>query len=52
MKNKFLQNNIARLNTFFLAFIIVSITSTNVNAQYKPNQEFGILGGLDIMWVI
>tara|TARA_B100000683_G_C12451978_1_gene540472 strand:+ start:528 stop:1373 length:846 start_codon:yes stop_codon:yes gene_type:complete len=44
MKNKCLQNNIARLNIFVLCFIFI-ISSLNINAQYKPNQEFGILGG-------
>ena len=45
MKNKFLQNIITRINIFFLSFIITIISSVNLNAQYKPNQEFGILGG-------
>ena len=45
MKNKCLQNNIARLNIFFLSIIFIINSSLNVNAQYKPNQEFGILTG-------
>ena len=45
MKKKFLQNNITRLNIFVLSIIFIIISSLNVNAQYKPNQEFGILGG-------
>ena len=45
MKKIRLQNNIARLNIFVLCFIFIIISSLNVNAQYKPNQELGILGG-------
>ena len=45
MKNKCLQNNITGLNIFVLCFIFIIVSTVNVNAQYKPNQEFGILGG-------
>ena len=45
MKNTRLKDIFTRWNTLLLAVLFIFISSTESNAQYKPNQEFGILGG-------
>tara|TARA_B110000091_G_scaffold111690_1_gene120946 strand:- start:2207 stop:3055 length:849 start_codon:yes stop_codon:yes gene_type:complete len=45
MKNTSLKDIFTRWNTLLLASIFIFISTTESNAQYKPNQEFGILGG-------
>ena len=45
MKNTNLKDIFTRWNTLLLAVLFIFISSTESNAQYKPNQEFGILGG-------
>ena len=45
MKNTNLKDIFTRWNTLLLAVIFIFISTTESNAQYKPNQEFGILGG-------
>jgi len=45
MKNTNLKDIFTRWNTLLLAVLFSFISSTESNAQYKPNQEFGILGG-------
>lgn len=45
MKNTNLKDIFTRWNTLLLAVIFIFIPTTESNAQYKPNQEFGILGG-------
>jgi hypothetical protein len=45
MKNTRLKDIFTRWNTLLLASIFIFISTTESNAQYKPNQEFGILGG-------
>ena len=39
------KNIFTRLNKIILSIIFITSSSLNVSAQYKPNQEFGILGG-------
>ena len=45
MKNTNLKDIFTRWNTLLLAVLFIFISTTESNAQYKPNQEFGILGG-------
>ncbi len=45
MKNTSLKDIFTRWNTLLLAVLFIFISTTESNAQYKPNQEFGILGG-------
>lgn len=45
MKNTNLKDIFTRWITLLLAVIFIFISTTESNAQYKPNQEFGILGG-------
>jgi hypothetical protein len=45
MKNTNLKDIFTRWNTLLLASLFIFISTTESNAQYKPNQEFGILGG-------
>ena len=45
MKNTSLKDIITRWKNIVLSIIIFIVSNTNVNAQYEPNQEFGILGG-------
>lgn len=45
MKNTNLKDIFTRWNTLLLSVIFIFIPTTESNAQYKPNQEFGILGG-------
>ena len=45
MKNTNLKDIFTRRNTLLLAVLFIFISTTESNAQYKPNQEFGILGG-------
>ena len=39
------KNFFTRLNKIILSVIFITSSSLNVSAQYKPNQEFGVLGG-------
>jgi len=45
MKNTNLKDIFTTWNTLLLAVLFLFISTTESNAQYKPNQEFGILGG-------
>ena len=45
MKNTSLKDIFTRWNTLLLAVLFIFISTTESNSQYKPNQEFGILGG-------
>ena len=45
MKNTSLKDIFTRWNTLILAVLFIFISTTESNSQYKPNQEFGILGG-------
>lgn len=45
MKNTNLKDIFTRWNTLLLAVLFIFISTTESNSQYKPNQEFGILGG-------
>ena len=45
MKNTNLKDIFTRWNTLLLAVLFIFISTTESKAQYKPNQEFGILGG-------
>ena len=45
MKNTSLKDIITRWKNIVLSIIIFIVSNTNANAQYEPNQEFGILGG-------
>lgn len=45
MKNTSLKDKFTRRNNFILSIIFITVSSFNANAQYEPNQEFGILGG-------
>ena len=45
MKNTNLKDIFTRRNTLLLAVLFIFISTTESKAQYKPNQEFGILGG-------
>ena len=45
MKNTSLKDIFTRWNTLRLAVLFIFISTTESNSQYKPNQEFGILGG-------
>lgn len=45
MKNTSLKDIITRWNNIVLSIIFFIVSNTNANAQYEPNQEFGILGG-------
>ena len=45
MKNTNLKDIFTRWNTLLLAVLFIFISTTKSIAQYKPNQEFGILGG-------
>ena len=39
------KNVFTRLNKIILSIIFITSSSLNISAQYKPNQEFGVLGG-------
>ncbi len=45
MKNTNLKDIFTRGNTLIFAVLFIFISTTESNAQYKSNQEFGILGG-------
>ena len=45
MKNTNKKNIFTRLNKIILSIIFITSSSVNISAQYKPNKEFGILGG-------
>ena len=45
MKNTSLKDIITRWNNIVLSIIFFIVSNANANAQYEPNQEFGILGG-------
>ena len=45
MKNTSLKDIITRWNNIILSIIFFVVSNNNANAQYEPNQEFGILGG-------
>lgn len=45
MKNTNLKDIFTRWNTLLLAVLFIFISTTESKAQYKPSQEFGILGG-------
>lgn len=45
MKNTSLTDIITRWNNIILSIIFFIVSNNNANAQYEPNQEFGILGG-------
>ena len=45
MENKFLQKKIAINYICIFSFIFINLYCINLNAQYKPNQELGILFG-------
>ena len=45
MKNTNPQNILTRFNKIVLSIIFITSSSLNTSAQYKPNQEFGVLGG-------
>ena len=45
MKNTSLKDIISRWNNIVLSIIFIFVCNANANAQYEPNQEFGILGG-------
>ena len=45
MKNKFLQKKITINYIYIFSFIFINLYCINLNAQYKPNQELGILFG-------
>ena len=46
MKNtKNTKNIFTRFNKIVLSIILITSSSINISAQYKPNKEFGILGG-------
>lgn len=45
MKNTSLKDIISRWNNIVLSIIFFIVSNANANAQYEPNQEFGILGG-------
>jgi len=46
MKNIPLKNISTRWNNFILSVIFIALSSVSASAQYQPNQEFGILGGV------
>ena len=45
MKNINIKEIFTRWNTLLLSILFLCISTTESNAQYQPNQEFGILGG-------
>lgn len=45
MKNTNPKKVFTRLNKIILSIIFITSSALNVSAQYKPNQEFGVLGG-------
>ena len=45
MKNTSLKDIITRWKNIILSIIFFIVANNNANAQYEPNQEFGILGG-------
>ena len=45
MKNTNPKNVFTKVNKIVLSIIFITSSSINVSAQYKPNQEFGVLGG-------
>tara|TARA_B100001540_G_scaffold315017_1_gene341223 strand:- start:6414 stop:7262 length:849 start_codon:yes stop_codon:yes gene_type:complete len=45
MKNTSLKDIITRWKNIVLSIIFLIVSNANANAQYEPNQEFGILGG-------
>ena len=45
MKNTNLKDIFTTWNTLLLSVLFLCISTTESNAQYQPNQEFGILGG-------
>jgi len=45
MKNINIKEIFTRWNTLLLSVLFLCISTTESNAQYQPNQEFGILGG-------
>jgi len=45
MKNTNTKNIFTRLNKIVLSIIFITSSSINISAQYKPNKEFGVLGG-------
>ena len=45
MENKFLQKKITRKYICIFSFIFINLYCINLNAQYKPNQEIGVLVG-------
>ncbi len=45
MKNTSLKNIFTTWNKIVLSIIFFIVSNSNANAQYEPNQEFGILGG-------
>ena len=46
MKNTNIKEIFTRWNIFLLSVLFLCISTTESNAQYQPNQEFGILGGV------